>query len=167
MNKILKYAICLALPLALPVGSNAMASTATTTFPVTAMVIDSCEVAATPLAFGSYNSISATSADAVGTITATCTTGTSFTVTLNQGTGSGALVVARKMTGPAGATLDYAIYADALRSSIWGDGSAGTTYHLATGDGMPKAIGMYGLIPASQRVATGSYADTITVTLSY
>ena len=90
MNKLTKLAVCLALPLSGAIYvSAAVAASATTTFPVTASVIDSCTVAATPLAFGNYNGITALVLDATATITPTCTLGTAYTMTLDAGLGAG------------------------------------------------------------------------------
>ena len=53
MKKIAKYLLIVALPLT---GSTVYAVTSTGVLPVSATVIDSCIVSATPIAFGSYNS---------------------------------------------------------------------------------------------------------------
>ena len=55
----MKSTIRLALAVALlAVGSRAAAQTATTTFPVSATVVASCQVTAGALAFGSYDAVS-------------------------------------------------------------------------------------------------------------
>lgn len=168
MNKLTKLAVCLALPISGAIFvSAADASVASTTFPVTANVIDSCTVAATPLAFGNYNGISASVLDATATITPTCTLGTTYTITLDAGVGAGATLSTRKLTGLAGATLDYAIYTDPTHSTFWGNGGGGTGTRAGVGLGVAQSGLMYGRIPAGQATAVGSYLDTITVTLTY
>ena len=168
MNKLTKLAVCLALPLSGAVFvSSAIAATATTTFPITASVIDSCTVAATPLAFGNYNGITALVLDATATITPTCTLGTAYTITLDAGLGTGATLTTRRLSGPASATLDYAIYTDPTRTTVWGNGGGGTGTRAGVGLGAAEPGLLYGRIPASQATAVGSYLDTITVTLTY
>ena len=168
MNRFTKLAVCLALPLSGAMGASAaVASTATTTFAVTATVIDSCGVSATSLAFGDYNSISGGMLDAAAMISPICTSGTVYSVALNAGQGSGALPSSRKLTGPVGVTLNYGIFTDSARSSVWGDGTGGTGMRIGTGNGNTQPVMMYGRIPAAQAGLVGSYSDTVTVTLTY
>lgn len=168
MNKVTRLAICIAFPLSgAGFASAAIAAVATTTIPVTATVIDSCTVDAAPLAFGNYNGISGGMLDAVATITPTCTSGTAYTVALDAGQGSAATQIARKLTGPDGAALNYGIFTDAARSTVWGDGTAGTGWKVGAGAGVAQPVMMYGRVPAAQAAMVGAYADTITVTLTY
>lgn len=168
MNKLTKLAVCLALPLSGVVfASVAVASTAATTFPVSATVIDSCAVDATAMAFGNYNGISGGMLDAVATISPICTTGTVYAVALNAGQGSGASQTSRKLTGPDGAALNYGIFIDPSRLTVWGDGTGGTSWKVNSGSGVSQPVMMYGRIPAAQAAMVGSYSDTITVTVTY
>ena len=141
----------------------AQSATATTTFNATATVIATCAVSATNVAFGNY---STAQLDSTGSVTATCTNGTTYTVALDVGTGSGATVGARKMTGPASQTLIYSLYSDASRSTVWGP-TVGTNTVAGTGTGSAQALTVYGRIPALEYPAPGSYSDTITVTVAY
>ena len=168
MNKFSKLALCLALPLNSAVfASVAVASTATTVLPVSAVVIDACTVVATPLVFGNYNSISGGMLDAVSMVTPVCTLGTSYSIALDAGQGSGATAASRKLSGMDGAALQYTIYTDAGRNTVWGDNTGGTGWKTGAGTGLPQSIMMYGRIPAAQTAAAGVYADVVTVTLSY
>jgi spore coat protein U-like protein len=144
---------------------SAYSATATTTFQVTATVAANCEVTANTLAFGSYDPISVTDTDAASTISATCTNGVSYGIGLNAGVGTGATVSDRKMTGPSSSLLDYAIYTDAGRTTIWEN--TGGTVVSGTGNGAVQDIDVYGRIPNSQTVISGAYADTITVTITF
>ncbi len=148
-------------------AANAAGATATATFPVSATVIDSCTVDAAPLAFGNYNAISGAMLDSVSNVTPTCTSGTFYNVALNEGLGNGATTSARKLTGTDGASLAYGIYIDTARNTVWGDGAGGTSSMVGYGNGAAQSILMYGRIPAGQAVFVGTYADTITVTLTY
>ncbi|EQB15201.1 spore coat protein U domain-containing protein [Novosphingobium lindaniclasticum] len=76
--------------LACAIVGPASAATATAPMAVTATVQSACIVAATPLAFGSYDPTSGAPKDGTSVITVTCTSGTSFTVGLNAGGTSGA-----------------------------------------------------------------------------
>lgn len=141
------------------------AATASTSFAVTATVNASCSISANPLAFGGYDPFSASPNDALTTLSATCTATTPYTVGLNAGTGSGATVATRKMTSSSN-TLNYSLYQDAARTTVWGS-TIGTDTVAGTGIGTAQSLTVYGRIPASQNVPAGNYNDTIIVTITY
>lgn len=151
---------CLALGLAV---TPAVAATATTTFAVTATIEATCVVSATPMAFGTYTGVVANS---TSTVSVTCTNTTPYDVGLDSGTATGATVSTRKMAGPGGALLNYALYSDSSRTVNWGN-TVSTDTVAGTGNGTAQAITVYGKIPAGQYLAPGSYADTITATVTY
>lgn len=140
--------------------------TATTTFPVTATVQNACAVTAAPLAFGIYNPTSATALDASTTLSVLCTVGSSFTVGLNAGTGTGSTVTTRRMTNGAN-TLSYALYREAARTNNWGNTPGTDTPPSTTAGVLATTLNVYGRVPAGQNVPAGAYADTITVTVNY
>lgn len=161
-NPFLKLALCVWLPFA-------------AWQPAAAAVTFSCTVSASPLAFGVYPANSAAPVTATGTFSVTCTaTGSgSATVsgTLSLSTGSSGLFATRTMrTGTS--VLDYNIYVTPAYSQIFGDGTAGT-YDLSESGtvtaGQIYQVGgaLYGLIPARQDVAPGTYLDTIVMTVVY
>ena len=148
--------------------AGARAADTTTSFTVTASVVAGCTlVGGVPLAFGVYSP--GVQNDATTTFTATCTTGTSYTLKLDAGTGSGASFATRKMTDTVGgvATLDYSLYSDAGRSTVWGDGTGGSSTVASSGTGVLQTFTVYGRIPSSAAATIGTYVDTITVTATY
>jgi len=149
-------ALCLA-PL------SAYATTATTTFGISATVVASCGVSATALAFGNYTGAVATTSS---TLTVTCSNSTAYNIGLSVGSGTNATVTTRSMTGPNSASLSYQLYQDSGYSTYWGQ-TVGTDTLAGTGTGAAQAITVYGQIPASEYVAAGSYSDTITATITY
>ena len=140
------------------------AATATGSIPISATVLAQCDVSATSLAFGNYGST--TQLDGSAVVSVTCTNGTPFTVALDVGSGLGATVASRKMTGPSSATLNYSLYRDTGRSQVWGV-TVGTDTLAGTGTGAVSALTVYGRIPAGQHPAPGAYTDTVNVTLAY
>lgn len=141
----------------------ALAATATTTFAVTATVQATCLVAATPMAFGIYTGVVATSTSIVSV---TCTNTTPYNIGLSAGLATGATVTTRSMTGTASALLGYALFSDPARTVNWGL-TIGTNTVTGTGNGAAQPITVYGQVPAAQFVAPGAYADTITATVTY
>lgn len=138
----------------------------TDSFEVTATVLASCDVTADDLAFGNYDPVAAANLDAETTLSVTCTNGTSYHVGMSLGSGSGASMSERRMTKSGGAqTLSYVLYQDTQRSVLWGN--TGSDRMSATGDGTPDLIHVYGRVPMQQSAPSGSYSDTIVVTVSW
>ena len=158
----LRYAI---LATSLLAAAGAHAGSTATQFQVTAQVLDSCTVAADDLNFGNYDPRSATALDGTSQLRVACTLLTAYNVALNPGTSVGATVTTRKMS-KATDTLGYTLFRDALRTLNWGQ-TAGTDTVSGTGTGLTANLSVYGRVPGSQNVPTGSYLDTITVTVSY
>ncbi len=144
-----------------PTAANA--ATATNTFAVSATIQATCLVSASPMSFGTYTG---TQTDSTSTVSVTCTNTTTYNVGLNAGLATGATVTTRSMTGPGSALLNYALFSDSARSVNWGN-SVGTDTVAGTGNGSAQAITAYGRVAGSQYPAPGSYADTITATVTY
>jgi spore coat protein U-like protein len=130
--------------------------------PVVAQPGRTCTVSATAVAFGSYTGVIV---DVTGTVTVTCPNGRAYDVALSAGTATGATVTNRSMTGPGSALLGYGLYSNATHTTNWGN-TAATNWVTGTGTGAAQPITVYAQLPAAQYVAPGSYADTITVTVS-
>ena len=159
------------------VGSAGAATTISSSISVTASISASCTFAATPstaAAFGAYDPTSGTANDAgVGTITARCTKNTGYTMALGVGSGAGAAyATGRIMTGAVyGDLLNYNLYTTAGRTVVWGDGTGATATRSGTGTGIGVAfnqtLSVYGRIPVGQDLSADSYADTVTIDLTY
>lgn len=149
-------------------GGLAVAASATGSFNVTTTVIDVCAVATSDLGFGTYNPIGGAALDGTTTITVTCTLGTPYNVQLDAGAHGGGSVNARKMQRTSGGTetMNYSLYRNAGRTQNWGE-TDNTDTLSATGTGLTQDHTVYGRIPASENVPTGSYSDTVNVTVSY
>ena len=144
-------------------ASPSLAATTTTTFSVTATVQATCLISANTLAFGTYTGVQIA---ATTTLQVTCTNTTPYNVGLNPGLGSGSTVTTRKMTGPASATLNYALYQDSPHTINWGQ-TVSTDTVAGTGNGSAQTLTVYGLLAAGQYPAPGAYSDTITATVTY
>jgi len=117
-----------------------------------------CSLTVSTLNFGTYTG---TLLNGTATGRVTCSGG--WDIPMDAGTGAGATVTNRKMTGPLGATLNYALFRDSARTENWGN----TTDTELTGTGHAN-ITVYGQIAATQYVISGTYTDTIhTATTSF
>jgi spore coat protein U-like protein len=115
------------------------------------------------MVFPNYSGLAVQS---TSTLTVTCTGTTPYNVGLNQGTATGATVTNRSMTGPASVLLGYKLFSNSGRTTNWGN-TVGTSTVAGTGTGVAQALTVYGQILAGLSVQPGSYADTITATITY
>lgn len=149
--------------------SHAIAATATATFQVTANVQTQCTVSAVDLGFGTVDPLGA-NVDQSTTVTVRCTKNTPYTVGLNAGTTAGATLAQRLMANGAD-TMNYNLYTDAARTTVWGNSAAAPTWVAGTGAGLgsPQVLTVYGRVPSGQtNLAVGNYSEpTITVTVTY
>jgi spore coat protein U-like protein len=135
-----------------------------------------CTASASGIAFGVYNPLGALTDASTGTLKVTCngsgTGSANVTVNVTLSAGSSGSYATRKMFSGVNA-LNYNIYWSTAYNQIVGDGSGGSFAGSAgpfvvPAGGSNFATGtFYGLIPASQDVAPGTYSDVITVTVTY
>lgn len=146
-------------------GLNAQQS-ASTTFRVQARVNAVCDVVATNLDFGVYSAQSGSALQGTTLLKATCTPNTTYQIGLNEGTSPGATVNQRRMVSATSSVLNYQLYSDSARSTIWGN-TPGTNTVTGVGTGLAQDHTVFGSVPAAQVVPAEDYADTITVRIYY
>jgi spore coat protein U-like protein len=155
---------CLAVGLA-TLSSAAYGSTATTTFQVQITIQAQCVIgSASTLDFGTQGVLTA-NIDQSSTVQVQCTNTTPYNIGLDAGTGSGATVATRKMTNGA-ATINYTLYSNSGRTTVWGN-TIGTDTISAAGNGASQSYTVYGRVPTQTTPAPNAYTDTITVTVTY
>src|SRR5229473_286871 len=110
---------CLAVGLALTTSAAYAAST-TSTFQVQATIQAQCVInSASTLDFGTQG-VLASNVDQTSTVAVQCTNTTPYNIGLDAGTGTGATVATRKLAS-GGASINYSLYTDTARSSVWGN----------------------------------------------
>jgi len=136
-----------------------------------------CTVANSTLAFGSYNPVSGSTTLANATITVTCQAVISNSIAvpfmLLLSAGASGSVTNRQMTG--GTTnLPYNIYTSASYSTVWDNTTGVSGTCTITGLlGLPllesgsASVIAYGRILALQPVSTGSYTDSLVITVNF
>ena len=139
-----------------------------------AMALTSCSVSSTALAFGIYNPLSASANTSTATVTVNCTVTlgllANWTVSLSAGA-SGTALARTLISG--GSTLPYQVYTDATHTQIWGDGLQGTgvnsgSFFALLFGATTATYTLYGSMPARQMsVSSGTYVDTLIVTITY
>jgi spore coat protein U-like protein len=159
------YGAALAACFVFPWAGTSYAASTTSTFAVQATIAATCTInSSSTLNFGTLG-VLASNTDQTSTIQVACTNTTPYNIGLDVGTGSGATVAVRKLTSGSN-TVNYTLYSDTGRTTVWGN-TVSTDTVAATGSGAAQNYTVYGRIPAQTTPAPGSYADTITVTVTY
>jgi spore coat protein U-like protein len=137
-------------------------------FAASATVEAACTISAAPIAFGSASSL-ASAITGSGNIRVTCTLNAPYVIALNAGSTTGNSITARKMSlGGAGAgVVSYQLYKPPGYSTVWGDGSAGSSVQNGTGTGAVQDWPVNAQVPAQATPAQGSYQDTVTATVTF
>jgi len=127
-----------------------------------------CTISITPVAFGSYNVFAGSADDATGQITYRCTVLQPPQVRIQLDRGGAPSFNPRQMR-QGSETLNYNLYLDSTRSTIWGDGTGGTSTYTRTLPPLNQNINVnvFGRIPAGQDVSAGPYNATVTATIFF
>lgn len=145
----------------------------------------SCSVSTSGLNFGAYDPLAGTASTANGSVSLNCRFdnilerifGPSIQATVALSAGSAGSYVARTLRQGA-EQLRYNLYTDATYATVFGDGTGGTSavpkcfsaaFNPCTGGGAtsPVSIPVYGRLPGGQDVGSGSYADSLIVTVAF
>ncbi len=160
-------AVLLLLSLILGADTPTFGAIATSTFTVTAAVINVCTITSTSLAFGNYNPLSATDTTGSSTVTVTCTLAAPWSVDLDAGSNpSGTSPNLQRRMALLTSFLGYNLCQDAACAQKWGTTTGGTAV-TGTGTGLPQAQTVFGRIPAGQNVSAGAVADSVTATVTF
>jgi spore coat protein U-like protein len=132
-----------------------------------AQLAPSCTISVVSVAFGTYNVFTVPPADSAGSVTFRCNSAAAnISVTLSKGASS--TFTPRTMT-QVGEALGYNLYLDAARTSVWGDGTGGTSTYTDANppNNQNVTVPIYGRIPAGQDVCAGLYSDTVLATINF
>jgi spore coat protein U-like protein len=131
---------------------------------ISANVAANCVLTAGSLAFGAYDPLVAndtTPLDQTGTFTIRCVKGVTADVGLGDGLNTG-----RQMSDGGTELLDYELYQDAGRTTVWTDAGAGR-YSYTAANRSATTLTIYGRVAAGQDVAAGSYTDTVVASAEF
>lgn len=126
-----------------------------------------CSVSAQPLAFGTYNPSDSGPTTTNAKITVNCGASVLMlgTVDVSISPGGSTNANARTMAN-GGSKLSYNIYQDAAYSTVWGSSTV-QTFSLLSVLSFSGTAMVYGRIPALQWVKSGTYTDSLVVTVTY
>ncbi|MDE2434652.1 MAG: spore coat protein U domain-containing protein [Sphingomonadales bacterium] len=153
--------------LAAVAASPALAASASNQMPVSVNVINSCTVAASPMAFGTLTSVGGVNVDTTANVDLVCTIGAGYDVAMDVGTHATGAQRFLQNTTDATKKIPYGVFRDSARTSNWGNTSGTDTSIGTTATGTATLVA-YGRIPSTAvSVPAGSYTDTVTVTVNF
>jgi spore coat protein U-like protein len=127
----------------------------------------SCTISVTSVAFGSYNVFTTSADDSTGTITYRCnSTAANISIALSDGSSS---TFSPRTLRMGSEVLQYNLYRNAARTTIWGDGTGGTSVYSQANPPNNSNVNLtiYGRIPAQQDVSAGNYSDTVSAVINF
>lgn len=136
-----------------------------TIFLITALVSApagaACTVSTQSVPFGGYSTLNPAVTDGVGNVHVACTATTSFVVALGPGGGT----IPARMLASGAYRLNYNLYTNVSRLTLWGNGVNGGV--TVSGSGTSVNLPVYGRIPARQNLRAGAYSDVVAVTITF
>ncbi len=131
-----------------------------------------CSVTASGVSFGTYSMFDSSDKDSSGNVTVSCTVLLALFMTIHTelSVGNSGSYSTRQLRSGV-RSLNYNLYTDTARQIIWGNGSGGTsrrTYSAFLSIGttnIPYTV--YGRIPRFQSSPSGTYTDSIVVTVIF
>ena len=150
---------------------SSVAGTATQNLPISVVVGSNCTISTTAVAFPAYDPIvtHATTADdsTAGAVTIACTKNT--TASIGLGLGLNATASQRRMEDVSTATnyLNYELYSNAGRTTVWGNAAGSWYTPPAAPDKNPRTFQVYGRIAPGQDIPASTYNDTVVATVNF
>ena len=140
------------------------AGRATNQFRVSVNPISSCTISAAPLIF-LIPVPTNTNVDSTSTITIKCPPNTAYTVDIDKGLYNNGLN-RRVYNAGYNAYINYDVYKDPPRSAVWGTGG---TKNVGGNSGLTgiALLTVYGRVNSVKTLKSGSYRDTLTVTVTF
>jgi spore coat protein U-like protein len=159
----------LLMSLTLPISASPHNNTYTV-FIVDAIVDPACEVSSQAMSFTSFNPLAAlgsVNGQASADIYVTCTLSTPYAIHLTES--QNGTILARGMIGiNSGTSINYQMFTDPYYSTIWGNGTSGTSFATGIGTGALQTQVVYGQLNAPPNTVTSdTYTDTIQITVIY
>ena len=121
--------------------------------------------------FGVYDPFAASPNDSgQGSVSVGCDSNpwTTFTVSIGPGS-AGVFTPWRTMEHvTTGEPMNYNLYTSSARTTIWGDGTQGTsTVSGSSKKNNPRTLQIYGRIPIAQDVRNGNFSDVLVITVNW
>lgn len=132
---------------------------------VTATIPALCYLTVNGINFGAHATSFASPITAAGSIVPQCSNALSFTVSLGGGLSGATDPTQRKMSNGA-LQVTYGLYRDSGFALAWGS-TNGVNTASGAGTGSPQSISVFGRLPVQPVPGTGTFTDSVVVTLTY
>jgi spore coat protein U-like protein len=158
-----KPRLLLATAIVAAASGSALANSDSDVLTVRVTVQEACSIAGTTIDFGTYSAGQQAALDAQGAISySNCGAGT-LNISLDGGAAGN--VANRAMSNDNSDSLSYQLYRNSARNQVWGSGADAQQVVLLVPDS--GSVPVYGRIPGGQNVPSGTYTDTVNVTLTF
>ncbi|MGH6819738.1 MAG: Csu type fimbrial protein, partial [Methylocella sp.] len=102
--------------------------------------------------------------DVTSSMSVQCTNGQTYTISLDDGIGSGTTTTRTMELGAE--FVNYTMWKDGARTQNWGD-TGGEIASGFTGNGALQPHTIFGRVPVQTTPTAGTYTDTVTITMTY
>jgi spore coat protein U-like protein len=160
----LRAGLTMASACALAASPCAAAGRATNQFQVSVNPVSNCTVSAAPLIF-LIPVPTNLNVDSTSTITIKCPPNTAYTVDIDRGLYANG-INRRVYNAGYNAYINYDVYKDPPRSAVWGTGGARNVGGNSGLTGI-SLLTVYGRVNSVKTLKSGSYTDTLTVTVTF
>ena len=135
---------------------------------VSLTIEEECTMATNNLDFGTTGIIDEDMLTSA-TLTIECTSESPYAIALDEGDNPSAAddVDTRRLESAAGHFINYQLYSDAGRTTVWGKTIGDDTIDSVSAAGADEVFTVYARVPSHQNVPAGEYADTVTATVWY
>ena len=154
-------------------ASTAQAGTATANLTVSITITASCTINAATLTFPSTPGTNLLSAAVTGStnVLVTCTSGSPYSIGMGQGANYSS---GSNRMASSGNYIPYGLYVNSSYTYPWTTGASNSSCtttndcYLGTGTGSAQSIPIYGQVPTvATAPPSGTYSDTVTMTITY
>lgn len=132
---------------------------------VTATIPPLCYLTVNGINFGAHSTSFSSDIAATGSIAPQCSNTQSYTVSLGGGLSGATNPTQRKMSNGS-LQVTYGLYRDNAHALPWGS-TVGVDTVAGTGTGSQQSITVYGRLPVQAVPGSGTYSDSVVVTLTY
>jgi len=157
----IKKSVILLSGLSLLAVNPVFADSDSASFQVKVNIVATCDIHSQQIPDVDFGTVSSTASNVVAQsqLAVNCTPGTSYQITLGDGTH---VAAGQRYMANGDQTVPYNLYSDQAHSKIWN-----TTNPVAgKGSGSKQVLPIYAVLPAAN-VPAGSYSDTVSATVTY
>jgi spore coat protein U-like protein len=154
-------------------AGSSRAGTVTGSLSVQMQITASCTIGTSSLTFTSTagTSLVSTQVTQTGSISVTCTNSNPYSIGLDNG--QNASSGQRRMANGTN-YIPYNVFLDSAHTEAWTTAATNSTCtssnscYLGTGNGSAQTVNVYGVVPTvAAAPASGTYSDSVTITVTY